>query len=157
MTSENFDEPEVSISKLMVANERFLGRLFMAHGSPPATSKVVPLPTRLTTSKSNVKPLISDVIRAACDFYDVTQEDVTSEQRRKPVVQARMAVYHLAPSMTGHSGAMVARRLNRDPSTALEGANSIKRMLLKNARLADELDVIRLRAIELALSRMVAA
>lgn len=141
--------------------DRFVGRLYRFHGDDIASRAVIlkepniiPLPVRAVPEAFAGKPLIKDVIEAVADYYRMTVSNMERHYNGKAEVKARMVAYYIASEMTGKPLTQIGRLIGgRDHSTILRGIERIKLYLQTDARLADDIEVIKLHIRERLLNR----
>ena len=84
------------------------------------------------------------IIRAACDFYNVSVEDVMSKSRKAHILKARFAAVFLLRDLTTMSFPAIAKALGgRDHTTMVHAFHKINMRILEDAKLADEIKIIR--------------
>jgi len=151
--------------KLILANERFVGRLFLSHGNPKPDapvadiepSVIVPLPVTTRGSAWGSCPTMKEIIEETAEFYEVTIPELLSDSRTKDLARVRMVAMYLCRTMTRASYPAIGLRLMRDHSTVIHGYTSIKNQRRQDARLNDEMQVIELRIRQRRLNRGAAA
>ena len=91
-------------------------------------------------------PTIDLIMRCVCNFYNVTKTDIVSQRRTLEIVRPRQICVYLAKELTPRSYPAIGRALgNRDHTTALSSFRKITSLLVHDTRMADEIEVIKLR------------
>ena len=124
-------------------SRRLLIALFYHHGtnanmSPPKGWKkrepIVPKPVFRAEREApaDIDPLkIEDIKRAACEYFDLTMIQLTSERRTLMNVRPRQIAMVMCKTFTGRSLPEIGRRFgNRDHTTVLHGIRRIESLCL---------------------------
>ena len=91
-------------------------------------------------------PSIQEVLSTVCEFYAVTALDVISDRRQMDIVRPRQVVMYLARHLTLRSLPTIGRAIGgRDHTTVLHGFRKIERLLFTDERLADEIQLLRMK------------
>lgn len=99
-------------------------------------------------------PTLADVFNEVCDFYGVTEVDMMSARRHADIVRPRQVFCYLARELTTHSLPGIGRFLaNRDHTSILHAFRKIHGLSFADARLRDELDVLRMRVSDVMTAR----
>ena len=81
-----------------------------------------------------VKLTVDEVIDAVCHFYNVSQDDIFSNSRKRAIAFPRQMAMYLARTETGASLPQIGAKLgNRDHSTILYGYEKIANLLERDA------------------------
>ena len=87
---------------------------------------------------------IEDIQKATARHYGVTIEDIIDKTRKKNVVNARQIAMFLCRDMTNASlkdiGAIFG---NRDHTTVMHACQTVKKLLLNNEDIQEDLDVVK--------------
>jgi hypothetical protein len=75
---------------------------------------------------TTIMPMIGDIKRAACRYFDIDPIDLDSSRRTLKLVYPRQLVMYLAKKKTGKSLPEIGRRLKRDHTTVLHGVRKIE-------------------------------
>lgn len=157
--------------KIVAASERMLGRLLLFHPdkitrkkpaavNPVEPPKVVPIPTKPTVSLKairDLRPTMQLIIDVVAPFYERTDFDLYSRRMDLVTCRARNIAMWCARQFTYLSFAEIGRKVNhRDHSTAMNSVARIEAEIEDNARLADEIEVIKLHLFEALTNRSAA-
>lgn len=83
------------------------------------------------------------VVRAVCDFYDITEIDIRGKGRSAWQVRPRHVAMYLARRLTGRSYPQIGDRLGRrDHTSVLNGVRRIERLIGIDREIADEVAYI---------------
>lgn len=97
---------------------------------------------------------VSDIQRAAADFFGVTYADLVGPERARRIVLPRHIAMYLARELTEHSLPAIGSRFGgRDHSTVLHGIVRV-RDRCREPEIAASISSIRMRAKLLALGRV---
>lgn len=96
----------------------------------------------------------SDIKTAICQFYGVTPDELNGRWRAAEVAYARQMFCFFAYRYTFLSMASVAKKIGlSDHSTVLHAIRKIEKRIAKHPLLADDVDVLHLKMLELTLIR----
>lgn len=91
-------------------------------------------------------PAVQDIVLVVCRFYGASYHDVISERRTWPLVRPRQIAMYLAKELTLNSYPRIGTALGgRDHTTVMHGHRKIERQLLTDERLADEVQLLRMK------------
>lgn len=89
------------------------------------------------------EPRISDVKKAACQYFEVTSLDLDSARRTLKIVYPRHIAMYLARQVTGRSYPEIGRRFgNRDHTTVLSGIRKIERLRKTDSKLDADIQAL---------------
>lgn len=101
---------------------------------------------RLAESDDLEYPKVSEIIRAVCDFYNITKANITSNSRTIKFTLPRQVAYFLSRELTRLSLPEIGRRMGgRDHTSVLHGFRKIEGLLKTDEILRDDLDVLRIK------------
>jgi hypothetical protein len=156
MMEEITDQAHENLERI---SYQFLGRLYKHHGHVKTvfeTGQVVPLPT--CPDAPDLVPTIRDIINTVATYYGLSVADLSAQSRADHLVRARHVACYLAHKLTGKPYAQIGRMLgNRDHSTIRYAVEKITADLPALARLADDIDIIKLHLRQSLLTRKAAA
>ncbi|WP_078708735.1 chromosomal replication initiator protein DnaA [Consotaella salsifontis] len=113
-------------------------------GQPLSEEHLDDLLNSLTRSNGDKRVRIEDILRFVSRHYNVTRTDIMSSRRTRTVVRPRQIAMYLAKTMTPRSLPEIGRRFGgRDHTTVLHAVRKIEAEREKDAKLAEELDLIR--------------
>ena len=72
---------------------------------------------------------VEEIIKAVCATYDVTYEDIQSNNRPQPLATARQVAMFLARKLTGNSTPTVANAFKRNHTTIIHGTQAIQKRI----------------------------
>lgn len=72
---------------------------------------------------------IDEIIKAVCSTYDVTYDDIKSNNRTQPLATARQVAMFLARKLTGNSTPTVANAFKRNHTTVVHGTQTIQKRI----------------------------
>jgi chromosomal replication initiation ATPase DnaA len=102
------------------------------------------------------RPMLAEIRAAVCEFYAVDPEELCGRRRDPEIVRTRQVFCFLAYRYTRFSHLIIARRVGLvDHTSARHAVRKIERLAVTQARMADELDLLRLRLAEKVLRRAV--
>jgi hypothetical protein len=94
-------------------------------------------------------PSMKMIVEEVAEFYGVPPSAIVGESHRAAFVRARWIATWLADHLTGFSSVRIGRSFgNRDHSTIINGIRKIEAARETNERLADEIQVIKLRILD---------
>jgi chromosomal replication initiation ATPase DnaA len=108
---------------------------------------------RLTGFLTENRPMLSEVVEAVCEFYEISQPDLIAHSRLMVHSHARLIAYYLGHKLTRLKMPAIARRLHRDPSTVQHGFHEICKRVRRDDILRDDIDVLRSKIAEKVLLR----
>jgi len=89
------------------------------------------------------------ILKIVSDFYDVKEEDVLSSLRRKEILKPRHAIMYLLRNEMNYSYPAIAHKFGgRDHTTVIHACEKIKKQLLKNDELAEEINQLKIKIFE---------
>lgn len=103
----------------------------------------------------NVKPkrgaLTSrQIIDVVANFYDIRQEDLLGNSRKKELVTPRQIVMYIMREIANFSFPNIGRELGgRDHTTAMHAYDKVRRLLEKEEKIKDDIDLIKQKFYEL--------
>ena len=95
-----------------------------------------------------IEPVISvrEIVRIVAGYYGVAVNDLQSQCRTRPLVDARHVAIYLAREMTPKSFPLIAAALGgRDHTTAMHGYRRMCRILATDEKLRDDIAAIKQR------------
>ena len=72
---------------------------------------------------------VEEIIKAVCATYDVTYEDIQSNNRPQPLATARQVAMFLARKLTGNSTPTVANAFKRNHTTIIHGTQALQKRI----------------------------
>lgn len=144
-------------------SDQFLGRLFRFHGKDIGScnkiivgeQNIVPIPTPLNIPVG--KPLVREVIEAVAHYYNLHPNSLYAHDTAHTPTRARQIAFFIARQMTGKPDAHISRLVGgRDRTSVVEGCKKIANEMSSSARLADDIDVIKLHIRDRLLNRRAA-
>ena len=72
---------------------------------------------------------IDEIIKTVCSTYDVTYDDIKSNNRTQPLATARQVAMFLARKLTGNSTPTVANAFKRNHTTVVHGTQTIQKRI----------------------------
>lgn len=95
------------------------------------------------TAKAQKKITPTEVIKTVCSFYEIRQSQIKSPTRLSNIALARQIIMYILREEYGIKLEEVARILKRkDHTTVIHGANKIKREMMKNPNLREDVERI---------------
>lgn len=123
----------------------------------PATlaPPVVPLPVAIPEPTDALQlPSIAIISRETARFYERTLMDMYSARRTANIVRPRQIAMYLAKTMTLKSLPEIGRKFGgRDHTTILHAVRKIEDLVCRDERLADEIEVLKLRILQVVLNQ----
>lgn len=99
-------------------------------------------------------PEFADIIGIVSKFYDVSETEIASSRRSKNVVRVRHITEYLCRELTLKSLPEIGRSLgNRDHTSIMFGVEKITALLAVDARLNDEITLLRMKVADLMTAR----
>ena len=84
----------------------------------------------LTEDEVTIRRLsIGEIVKAVCTTYDVTHDDLLSNNRTQPLATARQVAMFLARKLTGNSTPTIADESKRNHTTVLHGTQTIQKRI----------------------------
>ncbi len=120
---------------------------------PSAEIITAPIPVFRPYAVFRETPTASDIIEIVCDFYGKTKIELLAHRRNADTAFVRHIACYLMHELTTLSCGVMGRQLRRDHSTVLYGAAKIKAALKEDSRLADELDLLKIKIAERMIAR----
>jgi len=112
----------------------------------------------LEVAKKLLKNLISPspkistfkkIVKIVSEFYDVKEEDILSKIRRKEVLKPRHVIMYLLRNELNYSYPAIAQKFGgKDHTTVIHACEKIKKELLKNEELAEEINQLKIKIFE---------
>ncbi len=91
------------------------------------------------TPQSNDFRMFKKIRMGVCKFFDISDQEVLSHNRRDNAAYPRQILYYFAVTKTNHSTPNLGRLLNRDHTTIMHGSNKIKQQMKSDPKLRKEL------------------
>lgn len=131
--------------------ERPAGALIPRPVAPPPSNVIVaPIPVHRPYVVYRRWPMAEDILAVVAQFYDVTVNDILSARRQADVVKPRHVAFFLMKELTTLSFPRIARSAGRaDHTTIMHGYNKILSLRGSDARLRDEIDILKIQISEL--------
>lgn len=119
------------------------------------TADVIPLPVAMAEpTDAQILPSIAIIARETSKFYLVTLMDMYSARCTANIVRPRQVAMYLAKTMTLKSLPEIGRRFGgRDHTTVLHAVRKIEGLVAIEERLADEVEVLKLRILQAVLNQ----
>lgn len=143
----------------------WLGRLFRFHPERAVTPKtpvaiynvteniIVPLPTQ-TMLNSGIMTKMNHIVEVVSEFYGLNKEQLASPSRVVRWLMPRQIAMYLCRTMTNRSFPEIGMRFGgRDHTTVMSAVKKIEAMIQYDERLADEVDVLKLKIKGIELSK----
>ena len=89
---------------------------------PPAKPDIL---AAILTLEDFLPPPRAQILRAVCDVFGVSHNEIVSHRRWKYLVRPRMVFYYVCRELTRASLPMVGRTVNRDHTTVLHGIQNV--------------------------------
>jgi len=112
----------------------------------------------LETAKKLLKTIISPtpkistfkkILKIVSEFYDVKEEDILSNVRRKEILKPRHIIMYLLRTELNYSYPAIAQKFGgKDHTTVIHACEKIKKELLKNEELAEEINQLKIKIFE---------
>jgi chromosomal replication initiator protein len=112
----------------------------------------------LETAKKLLKTIISPtpkistfkkILKIVSEFYDVKEEDILSNIRRKEILKPRHIIMYLLRTELNYSYPAIAQKFGgKDHTTVIHACEKIKKELLKNEELAEEINQLKIKIFE---------
>lgn len=121
----------------------------------PVTAEIIPLPVPTPEPTDALHlPSIATIARETTKFYGATLMDMYSARRTANIVRPRQIAMYLAKTMTLKSLPEIGRQFGgRDHTTILHAVRKIERLVCVDERLADEIEVLKLRILQVVLNQ----
>lgn len=115
-----------------------------AVGQPLSAEHLDDLLNQLTRSGAEKRVRIEDILKFVSRHYNVSRADILSARRTRTIVRPRQIAMYLAKTMTPRSLPEIGRRFGgRDHTTVLHAVRKIEAERSQDAKLSDELEIIR--------------
>lgn len=88
-------------------------------------------------------PTMTEIINACCKHYAVEESCVLSHRLNQLLIRARQTVMYLSRMLTRHTLFEIAKVMERDPTTVLQGVRKIERLLPTDPALQADVEAIR--------------
>jgi chromosomal replication initiator protein len=112
----------------------------------------------LETAKKLLKNIISPIpkistfkkiLKIVSEFYDVKEEDILSNLRRKEILKPRHIIMYLLRNEMNYSYPAIAQKFGgKDHTTVIHACEKIKKELLKNDELSEEINQLKIKIFE---------
>jgi chromosomal replication initiator protein len=113
-------------------------------GQPLSAEHLDDLLNSLTRAGGEKRVRVEDILRFVSRHYNVSKTDILSARRTRTVVRPRQIAMYLAKTMTPRSLPEIGRRFGgRDHTTVLHAVRKIEAERASDAKLGEELDLIR--------------
>nr|WP_244490819.1 chromosomal replication initiator protein DnaA [Aureimonas frigidaquae] len=113
-------------------------------GQPLSSEHLNDLLNQLTRNNVEKRVRIEDILKFVSRHYNVSRADILSARRTRTIVRPRQIAMYLAKTMTPRSLPEIGRRFGgRDHTTVLHAVRKIEAERAGDAKLSDELDIIR--------------
>lgn len=89
---------------------------------PPSAPDVL---AAILTLEDFLPPTRAQILRAVCDVFLVSHNEIISHRRWKYLVRPRMVYYYICRELTRASLPMIGRTVNRDHTTVLHGIQTV--------------------------------
>lgn len=112
---------------------------------------------RLLAYMKTQRPKMYEIKQAVCEFYLISEEEIDAAHRtrKRLTVFARHAFCFFAHKYTRASLSSIQRRIGYgDHTTVLHAVRKMEQIALGPSRLADEIELLRLRIAEKVLQRL---
>lgn len=76
-----------------------------------------------------MKPIFKDFLRAACEFYDISEADMLGKSRKAILAQPRHIMIYAYKSYSGASYTELANRMGRDHTTIINSVRFVENLL----------------------------
>jgi chromosomal replication initiator protein len=89
------------------------------------------------------------ILKITSEFYDVKEEDILSNSRRKEILKPRHVIMYLLRNEMNYSYPTIAQKFGgKDHTTVIHACEKIKKELLKNEELAEEINQLKIKIFE---------
>ncbi|ABS68924.1 Chromosomal replication initiator DnaA domain [Xanthobacter versatilis] len=96
----------------------------------------------------DMRPTVGKIIATVCEFYGIPKVELLAHRRLKSFAKARQVAMYLSRELTTKSLPVIGAAIGgRDHTTILHGVGKISAEIETNARLASEVETIRLKLI----------
>ena len=104
------------------------------------TDQIDQLPPELFLSEAPVVriPSLSEIRREVCEYFKITQHELTSSRRNASLVLARHFAYYVARSLTGASLTQIGRAYKRDHSSVIHAVGKMEELVKVNSSIAEQ-------------------
>lgn len=94
--------------------------------------------------QSDRKVTLDQIIKTACEYYNLRQADLIGSSRARAVARPRQMVMYLSKTMTTRSYPEIARKLGkRDHTTVLYGVRKIEELMTMDSQIAEDAAILR--------------
>lgn len=83
-------------------------------------------------------PSLAEIRREVCEYFKITQAEMTSDRRKASLVLARHFAYYIARSLTGASLTQIGRAYKRDHSSVIHAIGKMEELVLVNSSVAEQ-------------------
>jgi len=131
-----------NIRELEGALNRLIASAHLA-GSSPSLEKVK---TLISTSQQQLRSKLTPktIIKTVSEFYDVKEEDLINQSRKREIVKPRQVCMYLIRAELKNSYPFIGERFGgRDHTTVMHAVSKIERELQSDESLNEELNLIR--------------
>lgn len=133
----NIRELEGALSRLVI-HQKINNQGLSIDNTKSILEKIIHAPSQILTAKK--------IIETVSEFYDIDQKDVLSPSRKKEIVKPRQIAMYLLREELKNSYPTIGRKLGgRDHTTVIHACNKIGRETKNNEKIAQEIDLIKLR------------
>ena len=104
------------------------------------TDQIDQLPPELFLSEAPVVriPSLSEIRREVCEYFKITQHELTGSRRNASLVLARHFAYYVARSLTGASLTQIGRAYKRDHSSVIHAVGKMEELVKVNSSIAEQ-------------------
>jgi len=86
----------------------------------------------------------SDIIKSVCDLYDLKEADILNKSRKKEIAKPRQIIMYLLRTELNYSYPGIGEKIGgRDHTTALHACEKIKKELIQNPKLSEEITFLK--------------
>lgn len=133
----NIRELEGALNKL-IAYQRINNNSLALEDIKGLLENLIASPSKITNAKK--------IIQTVADFYDLKEREIYNPSRKKEIVRPRQIAMYLLRQETKYSYPYIGRKFKRkDHTTAIHAYKKINREMETNAKLLEEITLIRQR------------
>ena len=127
--------------------EGALNRLVAAHSylGAPITTELARSELADLLRDSDRWTGVPEIIRCVADYYNIKPTEIVGKRRTGSIVRPRQVAIYLAKSLTTKSFPDIGREFNRDHTTVMHSIKRVETLMLEDAALAEDLEIIRRR------------
>lgn len=138
--TKNIRELEGALNRVVVTSK--------VVGFAPTLDKVKSI-LATTTSANNTKTTYKAIIKAVSDFYDIKEEELINQSRKREIVLPRQICMYLMREELKSSYPFIGEKFGgRDHTTVMHAYNKIGKEVQNNENLVEELNIIKNRIYE---------